>query len=117
MVDEGNPDGTQFWMLLSSPCQQFFAVLLIAQGVLRLYNFAPMVRELDAELGLQIFFWTVYIRIAVLIVPTNMVNDSVGNGFLPNICHGGCLSPPRVLGSWHTLASVAFPRIVAFDGI
>ena len=77
MVDEGNPDGTQFWMLLSSPCQQFFAVLLIAQGVLRLYNFAPMVRELDAELGLQIFFWTVYIRIAVLIVPTSELSAAI----------------------------------------
>ena len=104
-------------MLVSSRHQQSFAALLIAPAVLRLYSFVPMVKELDAELGLQIFFWTVYIRIAVLIVPTKMVNDSVGNGFLPNICRGGCLSPPHVLGSWHTLASVAFPRIVASDGI
>ena len=74
MVDECNPDVIPSSMLVSSRHQQSFAALLIAPAVLRLYSFAPMVKELDAELGLQIFFWTVYIRIAVLIVPTKMVN-------------------------------------------
>ena len=50
-------------------------------------------------------------------VPTKTVNDSVGNGSLPNIYHGDCLKSPPVLGSWHTSESVEFPRIVAFDGI
>ena len=74
-------------------------MLLIAQGVLRLYNFAPFIKGTRCGAWSTNFFLDgVYVSLGVDRA-AKTVNDSVGNGSLPNIYHGDCLKSPPVLGS------------------